>query len=153
MSQAHFCSHSRILPTKNPAVLAGSLFFEARFPKSFHSLVPYHSFLPGFTLSGLPNKICGFRKFSLIIYNSNCTFLQQGPRHITALMRDLTFSRISGESLHFPWALQACSLHLSNISSSDFARTVKSQFCLKSLQPNSLSPSVCRAIAPTSFLF
>jgi hypothetical protein len=50
----------------------GSAFFEARFPKSFHSLVSHHSSLPDFTPSGFPDKICGLRKilFIYFIYNT-----------------------------------------------------------------------------------
>jgi hypothetical protein len=104
----------------------------------------------GFYPFGLLIRIAGFEN-PLFTYNLNNQLLQQNARQRTSLMRDRTFSRVAAESSHFPWALQACAWHLSNISSSDFDRTVKSQLCLKSLHPNSFSLFISRAMIPTPF--
>jgi len=46
--------------------LRASFFRSPHFTRDFVLWFSYHSFLPGFTLSGFPNKICGFRNLNLI---------------------------------------------------------------------------------------
>ena len=51
--------------------MRASFFRSPPFTRDFVLWFSYHSFLPGFTLSGFPDKICGFRNLNLSeLYNT-----------------------------------------------------------------------------------
>ena len=53
-------------PKRETHSLRASFFRSPPFTRILLFWLSYHSFLPGFTLSGLPDKICGFRNLNLL---------------------------------------------------------------------------------------